>query len=165
MSWVLGAETPCRGWQSPCPVPVLLPRAVLGRSWRGWAVRVLSPLTALCVWLLQLCCEGYWGRCCLCSFPSVARSVQERDWGWSNLCLVELSQALQAQPAGFGTPAENSCREYVHCELAAEPHIPVRAPQADSRTGSIVSCISALPYFSLALVRAPLHDILLLGCW
>lgn len=111
---VLGTETPCRGAaeRPACPVP----------SAQNSPCRC-SPLTALCGWLLQLCCERYWSSGCFCSFPSIARSVQERGWGWNNLCLVELSHTLQAQPAGLVTPGENSCREYMHWAThPREPH-------------------------------------------
>lgn len=146
-----GTGAPCLSCsQSHCPE-----QYVLGLSWRGLSRAGALPLSLqLCGCLFQLCCERYWSRCCLCSFPSIAHSVQERGWGWNNLCLVELSHALQVQPAGFVTPGENSWREYLHCALVAEPHIPQRAPQPDTGAGSIMSCISALPYCSLALVSA-----------
>lgn len=128
---VLGTEAPCRGGsRAPC---LSCSRSCSQPRCPEQAVQVLSPLPALCGWLLQLCSERYWSRGCLCSFPSKARSVQERGWGWNHLCLVELSHTLQAQPACLVTPGEVSCGECMHCARAAEPHIPERAPQADSR--------------------------------
>lgn len=103
-----GSRAPCLSCSQPhCPG-----QPILGLSWGGWAVQVLSPLAAFCGWLLQLCWERHWSRCCLCSFPSIARSVQERGWDgvtsacWSLVTLCKHSLALLHQER---IPGGNPC--------------------------------------------------------
>lgn len=111
----LGSRDSMQGDSRACLLPVPLPRAVLGCP--GGAGMCRSVPCHCSLWmLLQLCRERCWSS-------TTARCVQERGWGWQNLCLVELTHTLQAQPAGFVTPGGNSCGEYTGSRARKIPEL------------------------------------------